>query len=163
MPKSVTMGITSKSTIQKCTFGSNAKFASSIFDNINERHHSGLSRNAQCLSINPSLSHLASLPLDQRQSFIASTKDFDVDNNCDFKLSHDEQINDTCSTTIVSSCSSIQQNINPTSGIKFGIHLHEILSSHCGVDLSLYDEIIDTIKFHSTQQKTDFSATKLYH
>ena len=94
---------------------------------------------------------------------IVSTEDFDVDNNCDFEHAHDEQINDACETTIVSSSSSIQQNINPPSSIKFGIYLHEIFSSHCGVYLSLYDEIIDTIKFHSTVQKTDFSATQLYH
>ena len=39
----------SKSTKQKFTFGSNLKFASSILDNINKRHHSGLSRNVSCL------------------------------------------------------------------------------------------------------------------
>ena len=122
-----------------------------------------MSQNVKCLSINLSLSHIASLPSDQRQPYFESTEDFDVDSNCDFEHAHDEQINYACDTTIVSSSSSIQQNIHPPSGIKFGIHLHEILSSHCGVDQSLNDEIINTIKFHSTQQKTDFSATKLYH
>ena len=56
----------SKSTKRKCTFGSNSKFASSILDNINKHHHYGLSLNVHCLSINPSLSQLASLPLNQR-------------------------------------------------------------------------------------------------
>ena len=37
------------------------------------------------------------------------------------------------------------------------------MSSHRGVDLSLYDEIIDVIKFHTSIQKTDLSVTKLYH
>ena len=95
-----------KSTKQKCTFGSNAKFASSILDNINKRHHSGLSLNIHCLYVNPSLSLLASLPLDQHQPYFASTKDFDVDNNCDFEHVH-EQIDDECETTIVSSSFSI--------------------------------------------------------
>jgi len=77
----------------------------------------------------------------------------EIDNNCDFEPANNEQIDNACETTIVASSSSIQQSINPPSGIKFGIHLHEILSSHRGVDLSLYDEIIDTIKFYSTVQK----------
>ena len=44
-----------------------------------------------------------------------SSEDFDVDNNCDFEHAHDKQIDDACDTTIVSSTSSIQQNINPPS------------------------------------------------
>jgi hypothetical protein len=119
--------------------------------------------NFHCLSVNPSLSQLSSLPSNQHQPYFASTKDLEVDNNYDFEPANDEQIDNACETTIVSSSSSIQRSINPPSGITFGIHLHEILSSHHGVDLSLYDEIIDTIKIYSTVQKTDFSATKLYH
>jgi hypothetical protein len=156
-------GFTSKSTKRKSTFGSYSKFASSILDNMNKRHHSGLSRNVHCLSVNPSLSQLSSLPSDQRQSYFASTEDLEVDHNCEFEPANDEQIDNARETTTVTSTSSIQRSINPPSGIKFGIHLHEILSSHRGVDLSLYDEIIDTIKYHSTVHKTDFSATKLYH
>ncbi len=111
-----------------------------------------------------SLSQLSSLPSDQRQSYFASTEDLEVDIlNCDFEPANDDRIDTSRETTTEISTSSIQQSINPPSGIKFGIHLHEILSSHHGVDLSLYDEIIDTIKFHSTVHKTDFSATKLYH
>jgi hypothetical protein len=149
--------------VQTCQVASNnAKFASSILEKISKCHHSQLSRNVQCLSINPSLSHLASLSSDQCQSYFVLTKDLDVDNNCDFQHAHDEQ-NNACETTIVTSSPSIQQSINPPSGIKFGIHLHEILSSHCGVDLSLCDENTDTIEFHSTVQKTDFSDTKLHN
>ena len=148
---------------RKSTFGSNSKFASSILDNMNKRHHSGLSRNVHCLSVNPSLSQLSSLPFDQHELHLASTENLEIDNNCNFEPANDEQISTARETTTVTSTSSIQRSINPPSGIKFGIHLHEILSSHRGVDLSLYDEIIDTIKFHSTIHKTDFSATKLYH
>ena len=90
---------------------------------------------------------------------IVSTEDFDVDSNCDFEHVHDEKNDDACDTTIVSSTSFIQQSINPPSGIKFGFHLQQILSSHHCVELPLYMEIIDTIKFHSTVQNTDFSAT----
>ncbi len=156
-------GFTSKSAKRKSTFGSYSKFASSPLDNMNKRHHSGLSGNVHCLSVNPSLAQLSSLPSDQRQPYCASTRDLEVDINCDFEPANTEQIDCACETTTVTSTSSIQWCINPPSGIKFGIHLHEILSSHRGVDLSLYDEIIDTIKFHSTIHKTDFSATKLYH
>ena len=133
MSKSVTMGILIQKYKTKCKFGSNAKFASSILDNISNCHISGLSLNVQCLSVNPSLSNLASLPLDQRQSYFASTDDFDIDNNCDFEHAHDEQIDDACDTTIVSSSSSIQQIINPHLGIKFEINLQQMLSSHFGV------------------------------
>ncbi len=130
---------------------------------MNKRHHSGLSRNVHCLSTNPTLSQLSSLPSDQFQLHFASTEDLEIDNNCDFEPANDEKIDTARETTTVTSTSSIQRSINPPSCIKFGIHLHEILSSHRGVDLSLYDEIIDTIKFHSTVYKTDFLATELYH
>ena len=158
-------GFTSKSTKHKSTFGSNAKVSSSILDKIKKHHHSGLSRNVHCLSINPSLLHLSSLPSDQRQSYFASTKDLEVDNNCDFEPANNEQLDNAYETTIVTSSSSIQRSINPPSGIKFGIHLHEIFSSHRGVDLSLYDEIIDTIKFHSTVQKliSQLQSSKRIH
>ena len=64
---------------------------------------------------------------------IVSPEDFDVDNNCDFEHAHDEQNDDACDTTIVSSTSSIQQSIYPLSGIKFEIILQQMLSSHYGV------------------------------
>lgn len=48
-------------------------------------------------------------------------------------------------------------------GVKFGIHLEHILSSHRGVDLKLYDEIIDLIHHYATTQDMDFRTTKLYH
>jgi len=130
-------GLTSKGTKRQSTFGSNTKFASSILDNMNKRHHFVLSRNVNCLSVNPSLSQLSSLPSDQHQLHFASIKDLEVDNNCDFEPANDEQIDNARETTTVTSTSSIQRSINPPSGIKFGIHLHEILSSHRGVDLSL--------------------------
>ena len=42
-----------------------------------------------------------------------------------------------------------KHNINPPPGVKFCIHLQNILLSHHGVDLNLYDEIIDLIKHHA--------------
>ncbi len=42
-----------------------------------------------------------------------------------------------------------KHNINPPPGVKFCIHLQNILLSHRGVDLNLYDEIIDLIKHHA--------------
>lgn len=42
-------------------------------------------------------------------------------------------------------------NLNPPPGITFGIHLQHILSSHRGVDLKLYNEIIYLIKMHAAQ------------
>ncbi len=90
MSKSVTMGFTSKSTKRKSTFGSNTKFSSSILDNMNKRHHSGLSCNVHCLSVNPSLSQLSSSPSDQHQIHFESTEHLEVDNNCDFEPANDE-------------------------------------------------------------------------
>jgi hypothetical protein len=107
---------------------------------MNKRHHSGLSHNVHCLSVNPSLSQLSSLPSNQHQLHFASTEDLEIDNNYDFEPANDDQIDTARETTTVTSTSSIQRSINPPSGIKFGIHLHEIFSSHRGVDLSLYDE-----------------------
>ena len=63
----------------------------------------------------------------------------------------------------ISTTSSSHRNINPLPGIKFGIHLQQVLLSHRGVDLSLYNDIINTIHHHSSVQKTDFSTTKLHH
>jgi hypothetical protein len=56
-----------------------------------------------------------------------------------------------------------KHNINPPPGVKFCIQLQNILSSHRGVDLNLYDEIIDLIKHHATKHETNFSTNKLYH
>jgi hypothetical protein len=56
-----------------------------------------------------------------------------------------------------------KHNINPPPGVKFCIHLQNILSSHRGIDLNLYDEIIDLIKYHATKRETNFSTNKLYH
>ncbi len=72
---------------------------------MNKRHHSGLSRNVHCLSVNPSLSILSSLPSDQHQLHFAFTEDLEVDNNCDFEPANDEQIDNACETTIVTSSS----------------------------------------------------------
>ena len=91
---------------------------------MNKRHHSGLSRSVHCLSVNPSLSQLSSLPSDQHQLHFASTEDLEVDNNCDFLPANDVQIDNAHETTTATSTSSIQRSINPPSGIKFGIHLH---------------------------------------
>ncbi len=112
-------GFTSKRTKRKSTFGSYYKFASSILDNINKCHHSGLSRNVHCFYVNPSLSQLSSLPSDQHQLYFASTEDLEIDNNCDFEPANDEQIENARETTTVTSTSSIQWSINPPSGIKF--------------------------------------------
>ena len=67
-----------------------------------------------------------------------------------FDAQNDKAIDDDYSNTTVQSLhSTLICNINPMPGIKFGTHLQQVLLSHHGVDLSLYDEIIDTIKHHS--------------
>ena len=93
--------LTSNGTKRKSSFGSNTKFASSILDSMNKRHHSGLSRNVHCLSTNPTLSQLSSLPSDQHQPYFASTEDLEVDINCDFEPANNEQIDNACETTTV--------------------------------------------------------------
>ncbi len=115
-------GFTSKSTKRKSTFGSYSKFASSILDNMKKRHRFGLSCNVHCLSTNPTLSQLSSLPSNQCQLHFASTEDLEVDINCNFELANDEQISTARETTTVTSTSSIQRSINPPSGIKFGTY-----------------------------------------
>jgi hypothetical protein len=56
-----------------------------------------------------------------------------------------------------------RSDLNPPPGVKFGVHLQHVISSHCRVDLKLYNEIIDLIKIHATTQDTDFAIHKLYH
>ncbi len=70
-----------------------------------------------------------------------------------------------CDPSIPSSthCYQFDCDFNPPPGVKFCIHLHHIISSHRSVDLAMYDEIIELIKFHAMTQDTDFATNKLYH
>ena len=137
---------------------SHSNFSSSIFGAINKCHHYGLQRQENCLMVNPSIPQMASA---------ASANDEDVVlyNDCNYDPIDKENMDNASlpNSSSVSTTSSSHRNINPPPGIKFGIHLQQVLLSHHGVELSLYNDIINTIHHHCTEQKTDFSTTKLYH
>ena len=137
---------------------SNSNFSSSIFDTINKRHHSGLQRQDNCLMVNPSIPQMA-------LAASANTDEDVIYNDSNYDSIEDGNIDNASlpNASSISTTSSSHRNINPPPGIKFGIHLQQVLLSHRGVDLSLYNDIINTIHHHSSVQKTDFSTTKLYH
>lgn len=144
---------------------SNAQLADSILKNMSKRHDSGLTPNRHSLLVHPTMSQLSMLGKSDEQQFVSSSDDIDFDNSDNFNNHNDQQSQD--SSTLVSTtetcASSLIRHINPPPGIKFGIHLQHILSSHRGVDLKLYNEIIHTIQYHATVQNIDFRTTKLYN
>jgi len=131
--------------------------ADQIFKSIQSPHISGNHPNINRLSVNTFVS----------STVASSITNVHIDDNCDiedanpvdFESSFDHEIGNDPTTDRFA----FRQNLNPPPGIKFGIHLQHILSTHRGVDLKLYDEIIDLIKYHASTQVTDFTTNKLYH
>ena len=125
---------------------------------MSKRHDSGLTPNHHSLLVNPTMSQLSMLARSDQHHLLSPSNDIDFDNSDDFNNNNDQQSQD--SSTIVSTtetcATSLIRHINPPPGIKFGIHLQHILSSHQGVDLKLYNEIIHTIQYHATVQNIDF-------
>jgi len=147
---------TQKRTHEQLTL---AQRAEQIFQSMKRPHTSGLCPNVDRLSVNYTRSTVESVLTD-------------VDNghtNADDRCGEDDYGNDTefsieCDNTSFSTKHyQFHCDLNPPPGVKFCIHLQHILSSHRGVDLKLYDEIVDLIKFHATTHETDFSTNKLYH
>ena len=99
---------------------------------------------------------------DQRSQYLSCTSNeigFDSSHNIPEEESQEQSdlsATDTCASTLI-------RKINPPPGIKFGVHLQHILSSHHGVDLKVYNEIINSIQYHVAVHKTDFGTTKLYN
>jgi hypothetical protein len=118
----------------------------------------------------PNVNHLTFLPSNALAGPASTSDDqdtlFQSDNDVtDYDVFNDHNNNDTDNPTTTASTNvyNFQRGINPPPGVKFGIHLQHIISSHRSVDLKLYDEIIDLIHYHATTQETNFSTNKLYH
>jgi hypothetical protein len=88
--------------------------------------------------VNPSIPKMASAAL-------ANNEEDVMYNNCNYDPIVEQNMNNASlpNASSISATSSSQCNINPPPGIKFGIHLQQELLSHHGVDLSLYNDIID--------------------
>lgn len=133
-----------------------AQRAEHIFNSIKRQHISGNRPNINRLSVNPVSAYSTS------SSVTNNDTDVNVDyDGPDFGTDADCPIIDESSTNTHDPYH-FHHNLNPPPGIKFGIHLQHILSSHRGVDLKLYDEIIDLIKMHGAQDN-NFSTSQLYH
>lgn len=140
--------------------------ADEILKSMKRPHISGHQVNVHRLAVNPSVV--------TRPVVMSSRHGMDVDDyachgandygtDSDFHLGQEqnstsEEINNASNDRY-----KFRKDLNPPPGVKFGIHLQHVISAHRGVDLKLYDEIIDLIKFHATTQSTDFTTHKLYH
>ena len=153
---------------QKCTHGqlTLAQWAEQIFQAMKRPHTSGTLPNVNRLSVQFTSSMGESCPQNDDDYMDVHNRYVDGDNDgygtefcneCDNSSANDH--------SITSSHMQYQYrwDLNPPPGVKFGIHLQHILSSHWGVDLKLYDRIVNLIKYHATTQATDFSLNKLYH
>jgi len=119
------------------------------------QHTSGIQTNVNRLSV---------LPFNPTAMPVSSNNHLE-DHDTEHDVSGDyDDINSDDQTIPESNRYKLRRDINPPPGVKFGIHLQHLISSHRGVDLKLYDEIIDLIQFHATTQDTNFSTNKLvYH
>ena len=124
-------------------------------------HISGTLPNVDRLTVLPSISLAvsASVNKDQDTLFQNHNDVTDYDDSND----HDNNYTNNATTAASTNVYNIKRGINPPPGVKFGIHLQHIISSHHGVDLKLYDKIIDLIHYHATTQENNFSTNKLYH
>ena len=130
-----------------------AQRADHILNSIKRQHISHNRPNIDRLSVNPVSSYTKST-----FNTNPDTDDSGTYHDNDFGTGDDfATIDEADNTTACTDPYDFQHNLNPPPGIKFGIHLQHILSSHRGVDLKVYDEIIDLIKFHSAQD-SNFST-----
>lgn len=121
---------------------------------MKRQHTSGIQTNVNRLSV---------LPFNPTAMPVSSNNHLE-DHDTEHDVSGDyDDINSDDQTIPESNRYKLRRDINPPPGVKFGIHLQHLISSHRGVDLKLYDEIIDLIQFHATTQDTNFSTNKLYH
>jgi len=106
-----------------------AQRAEHIFNSIKRQHISGNRPNINRLSVNPVSAYKTS------SSVTNNDTDVNVDyDGPDFGTDADCPIVDESSTN-THDPDNFHHNLNPPPGIKFGIHLQHILSSHRGVDL----------------------------
>ncbi len=146
---------------QKCTHMqlTLAQRAEQIFLSMKKPHTSGHQLNVDRLSVLHATSNIPLVPTNH-----GTDDDINVYNG-DGDEYDTPDFTTECNPSIPSSthCYQFDRDLNPPPGVKFCIHLQQIISSHRGVDLALYEEIIDLIKFHAKTQDTDFATNKLYH
>jgi len=142
----------------------NAQRARQILQSMNSSHLSGMCRNVNRLAHPTTIATMPSYSSVEDNTENYSTE---FDNAC-----HDSDDNPSDHThgsfiTHQYENNNVIKNNMATMilppGAEFGIDLQNILSSHRGVDLKLYDEITDLVSYHSTTRNTDFSKVKLYH
>ena len=143
----------------------NSQRAEQIFNSMTSAHISGDSVNTNRLLVIPPLSLSAFAPNNTTAMTESGTSsDFENDNNFDFEVDISETLEEHTNTSSSTNClvnfSHASMNLPP--GVKFGIHLQHILSSHRGVDLKLFDDITNLIKYHAIVETTNFSSVKLY-
>ena len=144
-----------------------AQRADEIFKSIKRPHFSGDHVNIDRLSVNPSVARSAALlsrahgGIDDDDGFIDGSDNYGT--GCEFNIEQEGYSNDDEPNIPSNDRYKYRSGLNPPPGVKFGVHLQHLISSHRGVDLKLYDEIIDLIHVHATTHATDFGNHKLYH
>ena len=143
-----------------------AQRANEIFTSLKRQHTSAHQVNVNRLIVNPSVATRAAGMTcghgsDVHDDAIHSADDYGAKSEFDVEQesnSAPDEVNNASNDRY-----KFLSDLNPPPGVKFGVHLQHVISSHRGVDLKLYDEIIDLIKMHATTQDTDFATHKLYH
>ena len=142
--------------------------ADELFHSIKRPHTSGHQVNVDRLLVHPSVPSSANAITCDHSTNVNDDDMHAADDygtGSEFVTEHENNATTTSDETNSASNdhSKFRTHLNPPPGVKFGIHLQHVISSHRGVDLKLYDDIIDLIKTHATTQNTDFSKHKLYH
>lgn len=143
-----------------------AQRAEEIFTSMKRQHTSGYHVNVDRLLVNPSVASRAVSSASRTGTDVTDDDFHDADNygpETEFNIENVNHITSDEHNDTSTNRYKFRSDLNPPPGIKFGVHLQHLISSHRGVDLKLYDEIIDLIKMHATTQDTDFANQKLYH
>ena len=56
-----------------------------------------------------------------------------------------------------------RRRANLPNGVVYQLHMMNILNSHRQIDLNLFSEINDCVKYHAQEHKVDFATTKMYN
>ena len=141
-----------------------AQRADEIFKSIKRPHLSGDHVNIDRLSVNPSVARSTALLSRARIGIDGDDGVIDGSDNychgCEFDIEQEDAITSDKPNNSSNDRYKYRSGLNPPPGVKFGVHLQHVISSHRGVDLKLYDEIIDLIHLHATTHDTDFSNHK---
>ena len=119
-----------------------------------ERHHSGTMRDYDHLASMPSMRLLASSAADNRMP------NYNFEDSVMFSPQDDFIEGTPDDVTVESNPFRRYQQLPPS--VMFQLHMHNILSSHRQVDLSLFKEINDCVQYHADTHKVDFANCKMY-